>query len=172
MRMWWPAVQFWVGTGLDIARYLSQFPLILDYGRSPHAHVNQRLQIQLEILMMSGVPLETCWVFNERWNNKLYYMIASGWLFLLNHTMMHGSMNIKYKKDWIYLNSKRSYWIFLDLCWRSRTLVRKLLDVPNLTKTQHSSSSKKLNLPTKKTTFGSLFLVYYWNQKTPLQILS
>jgi len=27
---------------------------------SPHAHVNQRLQIQLELLMMSGIPLETC----------------------------------------------------------------------------------------------------------------
>jgi hypothetical protein len=37
-----------------------QFPLRLDYGRSPHAYVNQRLQIQLELLMMSGVPLETC----------------------------------------------------------------------------------------------------------------
>jgi hypothetical protein len=32
------------------------FPLRLDYGRSPHAYVNQRLQIQLELLMMSGVP--------------------------------------------------------------------------------------------------------------------
>jgi len=31
-----------------------------DYGRSPHAYVNQRLQIQLELLMMSGMPLETC----------------------------------------------------------------------------------------------------------------
>jgi len=36
------------------------FPLRLDYGRSPHAYVNQRLQIQLELLMMSDVPLETC----------------------------------------------------------------------------------------------------------------
>jgi hypothetical protein len=38
----------------------SQFPLRLDYGRSPNAYVNQRLQIQLELLMMSGLPLETC----------------------------------------------------------------------------------------------------------------
>jgi hypothetical protein len=37
-----------------------QFALRPDYGRSPHAYVNQRLQIQLELLMMSGVPLETC----------------------------------------------------------------------------------------------------------------
>ena len=46
-----------------------QFPLRLDYGRSPHAYVNQRLQIQLE-LMVSGMPLETCWAFSERWDNK------------------------------------------------------------------------------------------------------
>jgi hypothetical protein len=26
----------------------------------PHAYVNHRLQIQLELLMMSGMPLETC----------------------------------------------------------------------------------------------------------------
>jgi len=38
----------------------TQFPLRLDYGWSPRAYVNQRLQIQLELLMMSGVPLETC----------------------------------------------------------------------------------------------------------------
>jgi hypothetical protein len=56
-----------------------------DYGRSPHAYVIQRLQIQLELLMMSGVPLETCWAFNERWNNKLCYKVASCWLFLLNY---------------------------------------------------------------------------------------
>jgi len=44
---------------------------------------------------MSGVPLETCWAFNERWNNKFCYKVASCWLFLLNHTTMHRSMNIK-----------------------------------------------------------------------------
>ena len=38
----------------------TKFPLRLDYGQSPHAYVNQRLQIKLELLMMSGVPLETC----------------------------------------------------------------------------------------------------------------
>jgi hypothetical protein len=30
----------------------------------------------------SGTPLETCWAFNERWNNKFYYKVASCWLFL------------------------------------------------------------------------------------------
>jgi len=48
----------------------------------------------IELLMMSGVPLETCWAFNERWNNKFYYKVASCWLFLLSHTAMHGSINI------------------------------------------------------------------------------
>ena len=80
----------WVGT---------EWPLRLDYGRSPYAYVNQRLQIQLELLMMSGMPLETCWAFNERLNNKFYYTAASCWLFLLSHTTMHGSMNIKFKKE-------------------------------------------------------------------------
>ena len=80
--------QVWVGT---------EFPLRLDYGRSPHAYVNQRLQIQLELLMMSGVPLETRSAFNKRWNNKFCYKVASCWLLLLNHTTMHGSMNIKLK---------------------------------------------------------------------------
>jgi hypothetical protein len=55
----------------------------LDYGRSLHAYVNRRLQIELELLMMSGGPLETCWAFNERRNNKFYYKVASCWLFLL-----------------------------------------------------------------------------------------
>jgi len=38
----------------------SPVPLRLDYGLSPHVYVNQRLQIHLELPMMSGVPLETC----------------------------------------------------------------------------------------------------------------
>jgi len=35
-------------------------PLRLDYSRSPHAFLNQRMQIYLELLIMSGIPLETC----------------------------------------------------------------------------------------------------------------
>jgi hypothetical protein len=78
--------QVWVGT---------EFPLRLDYGRSPYAYVTQRLQIQLELLMMSGVLPETCSAFSKWWNNKFYYKVASCGLFLLSHTTMHGSMNIK-----------------------------------------------------------------------------
>jgi len=51
--MWRPAV---VKSEWELAK----FPLRLDYGRSPHVYVNQKLQKQLELLMMSGIPLETC----------------------------------------------------------------------------------------------------------------
>jgi hypothetical protein len=66
--------QVWVGTGSASHRL----------GRSPHEYVNQRLKIQLELLMMIGMPLETGWAFNERWNNKFYYKDASCWLLLLS----------------------------------------------------------------------------------------
>ena len=33
---------------------------------------------------MSGILLKTCWAFNEWWNNKFCYKVASCWLFLLN----------------------------------------------------------------------------------------
>jgi hypothetical protein len=35
-----------------------------------------------ELLMMSGVSLETCWAIKKHWNNKFYYTVASHWLFL------------------------------------------------------------------------------------------
>jgi len=45
---------------------------------------------------MSGMPLETYCALNKFWNNKFYYKVACGWLFLLIHTTMHGPMNIKF----------------------------------------------------------------------------
>jgi len=89
--MWWPAV----------VKYEWEWPVPTQtyYVLSPHAYVNQRLQIQLELLMMSGIPLETCWAFNERRKNKFCYKVAPCWLFLLNHTTMHGSMNIKFARS-------------------------------------------------------------------------
>ena len=35
-----------------------------------------------ELLMMSGVSLETCWAIKKQWNNKFHYTVASCWLFL------------------------------------------------------------------------------------------
>jgi hypothetical protein len=83
-------------SGLTRLAEINEFPLRLDYGRSPHTYVNHRLQIQLELLMMSVIPLETCWAFNEWLNNKIYYKVAYFWLFLLSLTTMHGFMNIKF----------------------------------------------------------------------------
>jgi len=98
--MCWPAV------------VKSEWELSLDCGQSPHAYVNQRLQIQLELLMMSGMPLETRWAFNERWNNKSYYKVASCWLFLLSHTMMHGSMNIKHCNEMPQVGGWNLFYVF------------------------------------------------------------
>ena len=69
--------------------------LSLDNGQSQHGHINQRLQIQLKLLIMSDVPLKKCWAFNKLWSNKFCHKVSSCWLFLLIHTTMHGSMNIK-----------------------------------------------------------------------------
>jgi hypothetical protein len=57
----------------------------------------------LELLMMSGMPLETCWAFSKFWNNKFNYKVASCLLFLLIHTAMHGSMNIKFINVQIFI---------------------------------------------------------------------
>jgi hypothetical protein len=35
-----------------------------------------------ELLMMSGVSLETCWAIKKHWNNKFYYTVASCCTFL------------------------------------------------------------------------------------------
>jgi hypothetical protein len=97
-----------------------------DYGRSPHVYVNQRLQIQLELLIMSGVPLGTCWAYNETWNNKFYYKVVSCWLFLLSvHAMcvlifsavlfwnisncMKYSAWYYHKCTWIFIYGTRNY---------------------------------------------------------------
>ena len=104
--MWWPAV-------VNSEWELSQFPLRLDYGQSPHAYINQRLQIQSELLIMSGMPLETCWAFNERLNNKFYYKVASCWLFLQSHTIhvvWHiCSSSSKYIMTHYLQNSRKNY---------------------------------------------------------------
>jgi len=34
----------------------------------------------------------------NKWNNKFRYQVASCWLFVLSHTTIRGSMNIKLKK--------------------------------------------------------------------------
>jgi len=71
----------------------------IDYGRSPHAYVNQRLQIQLGLLMMSDIPLETCWASDKLRNNKFRYQVASCWLLLLNIVLSSETDKFLYDHD-------------------------------------------------------------------------
>jgi hypothetical protein len=64
---------------------------------------------QLELLMMSGVQLETCWAFNERWNNKFYYKVASCWLFLLSKSWYIRKYFV-IPECIIQLRQKKRYW--------------------------------------------------------------
>ena len=92
--MWWPAV------------------VSLDNGRSPHGYINQRLQIQFRVLMMSGVPLETCWAFSKLWNNKFYYKTVYFWYFYW--------VILRCTDPWILKSS-----VFICnkwFCWRNITL--------------------------------------------------
>ena len=50
-----------------------------------------------DLLMMSGVSLETCLAFNKLWNNKFYYNLHLVGISNESSTM-HGSMNIKWKR--------------------------------------------------------------------------
>jgi len=54
------ALTVFAASGLHTNVAAGRSQVRLDYGRLPHAYVNQRLQIQLEFLMKSGMPLETC----------------------------------------------------------------------------------------------------------------
>jgi hypothetical protein len=75
------------------------FPLSRDDGCSPHVYINQRLQIQFRAPDDERRAARNMLRLHKRWNNKVYYKVASSWLFLLIHTTMHGSMNIKPFKD-------------------------------------------------------------------------
>ena len=51
--------------------------------QQPQRYVKPETAITVfELLMMSGVSLETCWAIKKHWNNKFYYTVQSCWLFL------------------------------------------------------------------------------------------
>jgi hypothetical protein len=78
--------------------------------------------------MLSVVSLETCWALNKHWNNKFYYKVAFCWLFLLIHTAMHGSMNIKLTTFMcrLSLNLENS------ASWKPQGLSRSVMGLPYL----------------------------------------
>jgi len=46
--------------------------------RQPQTYVKPEAVITgFELLMMSGLSLETCWAIKKHWNNKFYYTVAS-----------------------------------------------------------------------------------------------
>ena len=54
-----------------------------DSCRQPQTYVKPEFPSTVfELLMMSGTSLKTCWAIKKHWNNKLYYTVASCWLFL------------------------------------------------------------------------------------------
>jgi len=61
------------------------FPPSHDNCRQPQIYVKPEAAMTVfELLIMSGVSLETYWAIKKHWNNKFYYSVASCWLFLYN----------------------------------------------------------------------------------------
>jgi len=128
--MWWPRV------------VRSEWELRPDYGRSPHAYVNQRLQIQLGLLMMSDIPLETCWCFNVLWNNKFRYQVASCGLLLLRSVVFQHLVALVTGMVWSSTDDSRcgfqkSFIYFLfnlsavspnHVEWNCRVVAKELVD--------------------------------------------
>jgi hypothetical protein len=54
------------------------------------------------LLMMGCVSLETCWASYKYRRIKFWYIVAFCWIFFMNFTMTHGSMNIKCKNCSLY----------------------------------------------------------------------
>jgi hypothetical protein len=53
-------------------------------------------QCSFRLLMMGGVSPETYWASYKYGIIKFWYIVASCWIFFMNCTVMHGSMNIKF----------------------------------------------------------------------------
>jgi hypothetical protein len=74
----------------------------------------------LELLMMSGVPLETCRAFEKLWNNKFYYTAAFCWYF---YRVNYGARIQEYKIYSMAVTSVRirSYSIWPALYYTLKT---------------------------------------------------
>jgi len=70
--------------------------------------------------MINDVPLETCWAFNELWNNKFRYQVASCWLLLLN-------VHICYRESVIAQTGWGLWFITLELWIHFQNETRLLL---------------------------------------------
>ena len=73
--------------------------------------------------MMSGMPLETGWAVNERWNNKFYYKVASCWLFLLSETLHVSDSSSVRHQDFFTVHIAKVY--VIQVCWQLFAAVSK-----------------------------------------------
>ena len=76
-------------------------------------------------LMMSGVPLETCWAFKKLWNNKFYYKAASCWYFYWVKIVMP-KIYSWYRNDEKYINifSNLKKYLLSDIGVHRRTILK------------------------------------------------
>jgi hypothetical protein len=82
----------WVGT---------VFPLSHDNCRQPRTSVKPEAAITVfELVMVSGVSLETCWAIKKHWNNKFYYTVTTCLLFLYNLDLRDISTNDTRYHQW------------------------------------------------------------------------
>jgi hypothetical protein len=87
-----------------------QFPLSHDSCRQPQTYVKPEAEITFfELLMMSGVSLETYWTIKKLWNNKFYYTVASCWLFLYE-----SCVGQQYETEYVFCFPGNTF-IFLSL---------------------------------------------------------
>ena len=83
----WFYLRFWLPAAVMV-----EFPFSHDSCQQSQTYVKPEAAISVfELLMMSGVSLETCWAIKKHWNNKFYYTVASCWLFLYDSLLWYTS---------------------------------------------------------------------------------
>jgi hypothetical protein len=75
-----------------------------------HVWKTRGCQCSFGLLMMGGVPPETCWASYKCGIIKFWYMLHLVGFFSMNYTVMHGSMNIK------FINAKHMLQVYGLMC--------------------------------------------------------
>jgi hypothetical protein len=87
-------------------------------GDRPLPRLSGKCKYILELLMMSGVPLEICWAFSKIWNNKSYYKAASCWYFYWEKCHFLGHLSKQEKHFQI-----QNFWAECDPVKTSHSLI-------------------------------------------------
>jgi hypothetical protein len=73
-----------------------------------HVHKTRGGKCSFRLPMMGGVSPETCWA-SCKYEIKFWYTVAPCWIFYVNYTAMHGSMNIKSNLFITYVIHAKAY---------------------------------------------------------------